>query len=102
MSLTGCPPGGMPHPFHFINYTPGIYAEGYIVLTLTFVCSFVRSLLSVTFVEFTSKFLVKVSLSEYISLTTHQKAFIFEPWVPERVSFYAMSFGPRVDAPEWS
>ena len=64
-----------------------------------FVLLFVRSLLSVTFVEFTSKFLVKVSLSEYISLTTHQKAFIFEPWVPERVSFYAMSFGPRVDAP---
>ena len=66
-----------------------------------FVRLFVRSLLSVTFVEFTSKFLVKVSLSEYISLTTHQKAFIFEPWVPERVSFYAMSFGPRVDAPRW-
>ena len=88
-------------------YTPGIYAEGYIVFALMFVHSsirmfvrsFVRSLLSVTFVEFTSKFLVKVSLSEYISLTTHQKAFIFEPWVPERVSFYAMNFGPRVDAP---
>ena len=42
---------------------------------------------------FTSKFLVEVSLSEYISLTTHQKAFIFEPWIPERVCFYAMSFG---------
>ena len=50
---------------------------------------------------FTSKFLVKVSLSEYISLTAHQKAFIFEPWVPERVSFYAMSFGPKVHAPGW-
>ena len=62
---------------------------------------FVRSLLSVTFVEFTTKFLVKVSLSEYISLTTHQKAFIFEPWVPERVSFYTMSFCPGVDASEW-
>ena len=48
----------------------------------SFVRVFVRSLLSVTFVEFTSKFLVKVSLSEYISLTTHQKAFIFEPLVP--------------------
>ena len=57
---------------------------------------FVRSLLSETFVEFTSKFLVKVSLSEYISLTTHQKAFIFEPWVPEKVIIYAMSFGPGV------
>ena len=67
----------------------------------SFVRVFVRSLLSVTFVEFTSKFLVKVSLSEYISLTTHQKAFIFEPWVPERVSFYTMSFCPRVDAPGW-
>ena len=66
-----------------------------------FVRLFVRSLFSVTFVEFTSKFLVKVSLSEYISLTTHEKALIFEPCVPERVSFYAMSFGPRVDAPGW-
>ena len=66
----------------------------------SFVRSFVRLLLSVTFVEFTSKlFLVKVSLSEYITLTTHQKAFIFEPWVLERVIFYAMSFGPRVHAP---
>ena len=99
------------------DYTPGIYAAGYIVFALTFVRSsvrmfvrsfvrsfvrvFVRSLLSVTFVEFTSKFLVKVSLSEYISLTTHQKAFILEPWVPERVSFYTMSFCPRVDAPGW-
>ena len=56
---------------------------------------FVRSLLSVTFVEFTSKFLVKVSLSEYISLTTHQKAFIFEPWVPERVSILYHEFLPQ-------
>ena len=62
---------------------------------------FVRSLLSVTFVEFTSKFLVKVSLSEYISLTTQQKAFIVEPWVPKRVIFHAMSFGPRVHALGW-
>ena len=59
---------------------------------------FVRSLLSITFVEFTSKFLVKVSLSECISLTTQKKAFIFEPWVPERVIFHAMSFDPRVHA----
>ena len=81
-------------------YTPGIYVEGYIAFALTFVRLsvrmfvrvFVRSLLSVSFVEFTTKFLVKVSLSEYISLTKYQKAFIFEPCVPERVSFYAMSF----------
>ena len=45
--------------------------------------SFFHLLLSIAFVEFTSKFLVKVSLSEYISLTTYQKAFIFESWVPE-------------------
>ena len=62
---------------------------------------FVRSVLSVTFVEFTSKFFVKVSLREYISLTTHQKAFIFGPWVPERLFFYAMSFDSRVHAPGW-
>ena len=92
--------------FILCNYTPGIYAEGYIVFAFPFVrsyvrslaCSFVCSLLSVTFVEFTSKFLVEVSLSEYISLITPQKAFIFEPWVPERVIFYTMSFGPRVSA----
>ena len=85
-------------------YTPGIYAEGCIVFALTSVSSYVRLLVRsffVMFVEFTSKFLVKVSLSKYISLTTHQKTFIFEPWVPERVSFYAMSFGLRVDAPGW-
>ena len=54
----------------------------------------VRSLLSVTFAEFSSMFLVKVSLSEYISLTTHQKAFIFGLWVPERVIFHAMFLAP--------
>ena len=42
-----------------------------------FVCSFVRT--SVTFVEFASKFCVKVSQVVYISATTHQKAFIFGP-----------------------
>ena len=79
------------------NYTPGIYAEGYIVIAFPFVSSFVRSFVC----YFPSKFLVKVSLSEYISLTTYQKAFIFEPWVPERVIFYVMRFGPRVHAPRW-
>ena len=38
---------------------------------------FVRN--SVTFVEFASKFCVKVSQVVYISATTHQKAFIFGP-----------------------
>ena len=32
-----------------------------------FICSIVRSLLSITLVEFTSKFSVKVSLSGYLS-----------------------------------
>ena len=47
-------------------------------------------------VEFTSKFLVKVSLSGYIMPSTHQKAFIYGPWAPKRVSFLALRFGPRV------
>ena len=90
------------------NYTPGIYAEGLIVLFIhsyvrlfirSFVCLLVCSLLSVMFIEFNSKFLVKVSVSVYISLTAHQKAFMFGPWVPERVILYALSFGPRVHAP---
>ena len=68
---------------HF--YTPGIYADRYIVFAFPFVrssvrmfeCSFVRN--SVTFVEFASKFCVKVSQVVHISATTHQKAFIFGP-----------------------
>ena len=60
-----------------------------------FVCSFVRSFVTFRHVRrIYLKVLVKVSLSEYISLTTHQKAFIFKPWVPERVIFYAMSLAP--------
>ena len=68
---------------HF--YTPGIYAEGYIVFVFPFVCSFVRlfvrSFVRTSFrsVEFASKFCVKVSQVVYISATTHQKAFIFGP-----------------------
>ena len=57
-----------------VNYTPGIYADGYIVFAFPFVRSYVRS-----FVEFASKFCVKVSQVVYISATTHQKAFIFRP-----------------------
>ena len=70
---------------HDYNYTPGIYADGYIVFVFPFVrssvcmfvCLFVRT--SVTFVEFASKFCVKVSQVVYISATTYQKAFIFGP-----------------------
>ena len=45
------------------------------------VCSFVRMFVStsVALVEFMLKFLVKVSLEVYISATSGQKAFIFEP-----------------------
>ena len=49
------------------SYTPGIYAEGYIAFVFPFVRSYVRSLLSVVLVEFTSKFSVKVSLWVYLS-----------------------------------
>ena len=69
----------------FPRYTPGIYAEGYIVFVFQFVRSyvrlFVRSFVRTSFrrVEFASKFCVKVSQVVYISATTHQKAFIFGP-----------------------
>ena len=48
-----------------VNYTPGIYADGYIVFAFPFVRSYVRSLVrffvrnSGTFVEFMSKFWLK-------------------------------------------
>ena len=60
---------------HVYHYTPGIYAEGYIVFVFPFVCSFVRLFVR----SFASKFCVKVSQVVYISATTHQKAFIFGP-----------------------
>ena len=67
------------------HYTPGIYAEGYIIFVFSFVHSYVRSFVrsfvrtSFRRVEFASKFCVKVSQVVYISPTTHQKAFIFGP-----------------------
>ena len=63
------------------HYTPGIYAEGYIVFVFPFVCSFIRLFVRTSFrhVEFASKFCVKVSQVLNISATTHQKAFIFGP-----------------------
>ena len=63
------------------HYTPGIYAEGYIVFVFPFVRSYVRLFVRTSFrhVEFASKFCVKVSQVVYISATTHQKAFIFGP-----------------------
>ena len=63
-------------------YTPGIYADGYIVFAFPLVRSSVRMFVSSfvrSFVEFASKFCVKVSQVVYISATTHQKAFIFGP-----------------------
>ena len=70
-------------------YTPGIYAEVYIVFVfpfvrsyvLMFVRSFVRSFVRTSFrrVKFASKFCVKVSQVVYISATTYHKAFIFGP-----------------------
>ena len=61
-------------------YTPGIYAEGYIVFVFPFVrssvcmfvCSFVHSFVhtSVTFVEFASKFL-KLCISQQLLTRKH-------------------------------
>ena len=67
-------------------YTPGIYAEGYIVFVFpfirTYVCLFVRFFVRLWLRpvrRITSKFFVKVSQVEYIAATTNQKAFIFGP-----------------------
>ena len=53
------------HLYHYKHslYTPGIYAEEYIVFVLPFVRSYVRSFVrySVTLTKITSKFCVKVS-----------------------------------------
>ena len=61
-----------------------------------FVCSYVRLFVrtSVTFVEFTSKFCIKVSQVVYISATTYQKTFIFEPYLPWRVGIHSMARTP--------
>ena len=40
-------------------YTPGIYAEGYIVFVFPFICLFARPVMSIEFVEFTTKFYLK-------------------------------------------
>ena len=79
----------MKQPLILTIYTPGIYADGYIVFAFPFVRSSVRMFVSsfvrsfvrtfVTFVEFASKFCVKVSQVVYISATAHQKAFIYGP-----------------------
>ena len=53
-----------------ILYTPGIYADGYIVFAFPFVCSFVRSLVRSLFRNVRRiyvKVFVKVSLVVYIS-----------------------------------
>ena len=65
----------------FAFYTPGIYAEGYIVFVFPFVCSYVDYVRSFvcSFVLPSHGICVKVSQVVYISATTHQKAFIFGP-----------------------
>ena len=54
-----------------------------------------------TYVEFTTKFYVHVSQVGYISPITHQKAFIFGPYVSWRVGFHSMTPDPWVHAPGW-
>ena len=67
--------------YKYDNYTPGIYAEGYIVFRLSvrlFVCLFVLPSVSGIFFQV----LVKVSQVMYISAITYHKAFIFGPQLP--------------------
>ena len=90
--------GAVPSSFELclINYTPSIYAEGYIV----FAFPFVRSLRSWNLPQRFPQKCVKDSQVGYIS-RTNQKAFIFGPWVVWKVCFLSMSFCPRVHAPGW-
>ena len=65
---------------------------------------FVRSFGSTNefaFVEFASKFCVKVSQVVYISATAYRKAFMFGPYLPWRVGIHSMTPIPRVHAPWW-
>ena len=66
-------------PSYLSDYTPGIYVDGYIVFVFPFVRLYVRLFVRSYFVEFASKFCVKVSQVMYISATTYQKAFIIGP-----------------------
>ena len=64
------------------DYTPGMYAEGYIVFAFPSVRSYVRSFVRSYFRPvrgITSNFYVQATRVAYISPTTHQKAFIFGP-----------------------
>ena len=54
----------------------------------------------VSLLEFTSKFYNSFS-NGYISVTTHQKAFILGSWLPWRVCLLSINFGPRVHVPGW-
>ena len=64
---------------------PGIYAEGYIVFAFPFVRSYVRSFVrpsrSWNLRQSFPQSCIIVSQVEYISRTTHQKAFIFGSYV---------------------
>ena len=63
---------GVYRGIHF--YTPGIYADGYIVFAFPFVRSLVRS-----YFRHVRGICVKVLQVVYISATTYQKPFIFGP-----------------------
>ena len=74
--------------------SPGIYAaEGYIVFVFPFVCLFVCHIRGIDHKVLPKSFMLKFLTG---------KAFIFGSWVPWRVCFYAISFGPRVHAPWWA
>ena len=65
-----------------LYYTPGIYAEGYIVLVFPFVHTYVHSVIRSYFRPIhgiTSKCYVQATPVKYILPTIHQKAFIFGP-----------------------
>ena len=85
-------------------YTLNIYAEGYMYIVLSFHLSvgmFVRLSNSWNLPQSFPQSCIEVSWVGHILRITYQKAFIFGLWIPWKVCFHAMSFGPRVHAPEW-
>ena len=81
----------------YTHYTPGIYAEGYIVFVFPFVRSYGRSFVRSYFRPvrgITSKFYVQATRVKYISPTTHQKAFIFGPRYPGGSAFIVCLLTP--------
>ena len=80
-------------------FMPGGIQFSYFRLSICpFVCSFVR----ISFRRVRAKIYVRVSQVGYISPTTHQKTFIFGPYIPWKVSCHSMTPDSMVHATGWA